>query len=79
MVEAFNKILKQVLRKQPNPGKATTSYSQISLDWDRSLSRIASLINGHVIYYLEVLSQAIIFSQSQEVLVVSTTLLALLD
>lgn len=64
MVEAFNKILKQVLRKQPNPGKAIISYSQISLDWDRSLSRIVSLINGHVIYYLEVLSQAIIFSQS---------------
>lgn len=78
-MEAFNKILKQVLRKQPNPKKTTTSYSQISLDWNRSLSRITSLINEHVIYYLEVLSQAIIFSQSQEVLVVSATLLTLLN
>ena len=77
MVEASNRILEQVLRKQPNPGKPSADHPHIDLEWDRRLPKIASLVNARFIHHLGVSSQAIIFGQSQEVSATTATLLAL--
>ena len=66
MVEASNRVLEQVLRKQPDPKKPSVGQLQIDLEWDHRLPKTASIVNTHIIHHLGVSSQTIIFGQSQK-------------
>lgn len=66
MVEVFNKLLEDVLRK-----------SSENVDWDQALNRATKSVNSRVIGYLGMSPTEIVIGPIQEVTPTSSTLLAL--
>ncbi|KAK4697109.1 hypothetical protein P7C71_g924, partial [Lecanoromycetidae sp. Uapishka_2] len=69
MVEVSNRLVEDVLRKQPP--------SQAGLDWDRRIPKAAQSVNSRTISYLGISPTGILFGPMQETSAAAATLLAL--
>lgn len=69
MIEASNKLLEMVLRKQ--------THTDLKQEWDQRLPKAAGTLNSRIIEHLGLASTSILFGELPAVLASTTTLRAL--